>query len=137
MTDDLIGRLDPDSLKQTTPADQNLVDIDGKKIEFYDHTSTLTHGLPTSVSVDVGEDKKLLLDGILQLISFGPDGWRINIDGVNPQICIALVKLSSKIECVTIDNIVKLNKNVDITIHFGNIDETCTMSIAADNGDTI
>lgn len=137
MTEDLVDLLDPGSLKQAIPVNQNLVDVDGEKIQFYDHTSTSTRGLTASVTVDFGEDEKLSFDGILQLISFGPEGWRINVDGVNSQLCITLVKLSSKIQSITIDNIVKLNKNVDVTIHFGNIDETCMMSIAADNGDTI
>jgi hypothetical protein len=157
MTDDLVGRLDPESLKKASEPFAKLVPgalpILGTQTEaevrardellkqFYDHTPEPPRGIPTSVSFDVGADDKVEFDGTLQLISFGEEGWRVNVDNVDPKSCIMLAKAAARgpawIGSASIHGIVRLYKGIDVTVHFGNLDESCTVSIAADAGDPI
>lgn len=159
MTDDLVGCLDPESLTASGPFVAKLVP-DGRAIlgteteeeviareklleqaKFYDQTPEPQRGIPTTVSFDCGAGDTVEFDGTLQLVSFGKDGWRVQVDNVAPKPCIQLAKFaarrSSWIGSASIHAVVKLYKDVDVTIHFGNLDETCTVTIAADCGDPI
>jgi len=159
MTDDLLGRLDPDSLTkppeplaQLVPGGRTILGTETEaevafreeliaRSKFYDHTPEPPRGIPTSVSVDVGAGETVEFDGTLQLMSFGAEGWRVNVGNVDPKACIKLAKAGARgpawIMGVAIHGIVNLSKNIDITVHFGNLDETCTVSIAAEYSNAI
>jgi len=159
MTDDLVGRLDPESLTLTEPFVAKL-DPGGRVIlgteaeeevntreklleqaKFYDQTPEPQRGIPTTVTFDCGAGDTVESDGTLQLVSFGKDGWRVQVDNVAPKPCIQLAKFAARgpswIRSASIHAVVKLYKDVDVTIHFGNLNETCTVTIAADYGDPI
>ena len=159
MTDDLVGRLDSESLTSDsertvkfTPSGRVILGTETEAeiiarekllehTKFYDQTPEPLRGIPTSVTFDCGAGDIVALDGTLQLISFGKDGWRVQIDNVLPKPCIQLAKYASRghawIGNATVHAVVKLYKNIDVTIHFGNLDETCIVTIAADHGDPI
>ena len=152
MTDDLLGRLDPESLTRLAPDGRAVLgteteeDVDAreKQLEqskFYDQSPEPPRGIPTSVSFDCGGGDIVEFDGTLQLISFGKDGWRVQIDNVAPKPCIQLAKYATRgpawLGSASIHAVVKLYKDIDVTIHFGNLDETCIVTIAANCGDAI
>ncbi len=159
MTDDLVGRLDPESLTegpQLVPGGRVIrssmtqAEIDKldeaeriiKEAGIYDHTPPAPTGIPTTVEFDLGGGDKLDFDCTLQLVSFGKDGWRVNVDGVAPKTCVELAKLVAErsyawISGVRVHGIGILKKDVDVTIHFGGLGDTCSVSIAADSADAI
>ena len=159
MTDDLVGRLDPESLtKQPEPlarlvpggrfilgteTEEEVIAREKllEQTKFYDQTPEPPRGIPTSVIVDIGAGEVVEFDGTLQLVSFGKDGWRVSVDDVDAKSCIQLARSGARgpawIGSASIHGIVKLYKDIDITVHFGNLNETCTVTIAADCGDPI
>jgi len=159
MTDDLIDRLDLESLMipesiiaRMVPGGRVILGTETEEeviareklleqAKFYDQTPEPQRGIPTTVSFDCGAGDTVDFDGTLQLVSFGKDGWRVQVDNVAPKPCIQLAKYAARgpawLGSASIHAVVKLYKDIDVTIHFGNLDETCTVTIAADCGDPI
>lgn len=152
MTDDLLDRLDPESLTMPVPGGRTILGTETEaeviareklleQAKFYDHEPEPRRGIPTSVTFELGTpNKKIEFDGTLQLISFGKDGWRVSIDDVDPKTCIELAKSCAGPiwnNYATIYGIVRLWDELDVTIHFGNMNETCSVTIAALQGDAI
>ncbi len=131
MTDDLMGRLDAENLIEkpkievlpfySTEEEAPLVPAPTATIAFF------SHKLP---------DSPIVVDGTLQIMSFGDEGWRIAIDGVDPALAVTLAKRSAgdPVLQANVFDMVKLTGGLDVTVHFGGLDGKCSVTVAADNG---
>jgi hypothetical protein len=142
MTDDLAGRLSPEDLvKSPEPV---RVKESEKYIDasVYDHTPEPSFDIPTTLTFTskAGRDD-VQIQCTLQVLSFGDDGWRCTVDGVDPKQCIEIAKLYAErtqaFTSVVVHNIVTLTEALDITVHFGSINDKCSVSVAADFGKPI
>ncbi len=141
MTDDLVDRVNIADL-QVDPSSKN-IEINQNLInsKFYDHDEiSQKHNIGIAATISF-EDNNVEIQGTLQLVSFGKDGWRIQLDNVDTKLSVKIFQVASQnsaiVKHVIIHDIVKLIQDIDITIHFGNLNETCTLSIVATQGHPI
>lgn len=128
MTDDLVSRLDPDSLIEK-PKDEE---------PFYYAEEVQSTSVPTTISFTSRDlpERPIIVEGTLQILSFGDEGWRVAIDGVEPLLAVELAKRSAgdPVLQAKVLGIVELAGGLDVTIHFGGLDGKCSVTVAADNG---
>jgi len=134
MTDDLIGRLEPESLVEKPKLQPKVEE------PFYaeDEEVTPPTTLPTTIAFCSRDlpGSPIIVDGTLQILSFGDEGWRVTVDGVDPKLALALAKRSAGdpiLQAKVID-VVELAGGLDVTVHFGSLDGKCSVTVAADNG---
>lgn len=128
MTDDLVGRLDPESLIEK-PKDEE---------PFYSAEEAFPTSILTTISFTSHDlpESPIIVEGALQILSFGDEGWRVAIDGVEPSLAVELAKRSAgdPVLQAKVLGIVELAGGLDVTIHFGGLDGKCSVTVAADNG---
>lgn len=138
MTDDLIGRLDPESLTKVVPDVRPLLGTAEEPFYSSDEEEAPPTTLPTTIAFFSRDlpDSPIVIDGTLQILSFGDEGWRVTVDGVEPTLAVALAKRTAgdPILQVKVIDVVELAGGLDVTVHFGSLDGKCSVTVAADNG---
>lgn len=134
MTDDLLGRLEPESLiEQPEKVDQ----------PFYneEEETKVTPSLPIILAFFSHNNpaSPIVADGTLQSLSFGEEGWRVVIGAVEPSIALSLAVRAAAdvLTSVKVFEVAELTGNIDVTVHFGDLDGKCSVTVAADNGASI
>ncbi len=146
MTDDLLGRLEPESLIEQPDTSSPFYVHD-----VVDTTKEIQKVLVLLSFISVGrEAEPLMVDAELVSLSFGDEGWRCAVDAVEPALMLELTKRTTATAIVQVDvlymesqvssgpvPLAKLTGNVDVTAHFGGLDGKCSVTVAADNGASI
>jgi hypothetical protein len=136
MTDDLVDRLEPDNLveNKNSPIQEESLYSEDNKIVISQETK-----ICIVFYFEQNFNSPIIMDGVIQLLSFGEEGWRISVDDIDPQIAIKLAKqvASESLLEVQIMDIAKLTGDIDVTVHFGSLNGKCSVTVAADNGSTI
>jgi len=132
MTDDLEGRLDPESLKE----EPSIVNDKGPE-EFYTKNDLVfpveTPSTPPSPKASMGvvfvNQEAIVLDGHLSALSFGNDGWlcTISFEG-NDKVSLVALKAAqvglSYVRVVLDDGTLEMHTNVDCTATFSSYGST-------------
>jgi hypothetical protein len=136
MTDDLLDRLNLEDLidKELPP---------GEPTSFYADTEEETPLSPPTVKLSFFSQsvplEPIVVEGTLQILSFGDEGWRVGVDLVDSALAVTLARRTAgdPVTRVVVTNIVELTGGVDVTVHFGGLDDKCSVVVAADNGGAI
>jgi hypothetical protein len=133
MTDDLVGRLEPENLIEKLKSSAEVEE------HFYvEAEEAPPPSVPTTIAFFSHNEPAgpIIVDGTLQVLSFGEEGWRVTVDGVDPTLAVALAKRTAAdplLHAKVID-VVELAGGLDVTVHFGSLDDKCSVTVAADNG---
>lgn len=143
MTDDLVGRLDPESLTHLVPDGRTVLGTDVVE-PFYneeEEAKVEPSALPVTLTFTSHNDpaSPIVADGTLQSLSFGKEGWRVVVGAVEPSIALSLAVRAAAdvLTSVKVLEVAELTGNIDVTVHFGDLDGKCSVTVAADSGVSI